>query len=67
MDERTTKVVKVELTLTFHGESLSPNEIPAYLERWINTGLYDRADLRGWLTEVQDVKEVKGDPFGYDK
>lgn len=64
--ERTTKQVTGTFTLTFHGDYLDADVIPQYFDRWISAGLEDRADLRNWTFTVQSVREVTGDPEGFD-
>lgn len=65
-DNRTTKYVEVTIRATFHGDYLDSDEVGPYLEQWIDSGLEDRDDLRGWTTTVRSVEQVPGDPHGYD-
>lgn len=62
----TTKRVTATLTATFHGDYIGVDEIPGVLEGWIDAGLYDRDDLRGWNFTVTNIDVVTGDPEGYD-
>lgn len=65
-DERTTKIVSVLLELTFHGGYVDKGDVEQYATQWIDGGLEDRDDLRGWTTTFGPVREIKGDPEGYD-
>ena len=53
-------------TATFHGDYIDADAVSGYLEGWLDSGLDDRDDLRSWSFTVQDVREVTGDPEGYD-
>ena len=64
--ERTTKRVTGTFTLTFHGSYINADDIPQYFEQWIDGGLEDRDDLRGWKFDITEIVEVTGDPEGYD-
>jgi hypothetical protein len=63
---RTTKIVTLTVTATFHGDYLGSDEVATYLEGWIDAGLEDRDDLRRWKTDVGTVVEIDGDPEGFD-
>lgn len=63
---RTTKRVTGTFTLTFHGDYIDADDIPQYLEQWIDSGLEDRDDLRGWNFDITEIDEVTGDPEGFD-
>jgi len=65
-DERTTKRVVIALTATFHGDYIDADSVTAELEGWIDSGLDDRDDLRGWSVVPVSVVEIQGDPDGYD-
>lgn len=65
-DERTTKIVSVLLELTFHGDYIDKDDVESYATGWIDGGLEDRDDLRGWTTTFGPVREIKGDPEGHD-
>lgn len=65
--ERTTKIVTLVLTATFHGDYLEADEVLGGLEGWIDRGLEDRDDLRGWKIVASGVEEIHGDPNGYDE
>jgi hypothetical protein len=56
--ERTTKIVSVLVELTFYGDYLDKDEIPSYAEGWIEAGLNDRDDLRGWTITFGPVREI---------
>jgi hypothetical protein len=63
---RTTKRVTGTFTLTFHGDYIDTNDIPQYFQQWIDGGLEDRDDLRGWKFDITGIDEVTGDPEGFD-
>lgn len=65
-DKRTTKYVRTELTATFHGDYLDKDEVTQALEGWLDSGLDDRDDLRGWKLRIVEVREVSGDPERFD-
>lgn len=65
--ERTTKYVTATLKLTFHGDYIEKDDVAAYAEQWLDMGLEDRDDLRSWNFTVTEVREVAGDPEGYDR
>ncbi|MFJ7070158.1 hypothetical protein [Streptomyces sp. NPDC101115] len=65
-DRRTTKRVTGTFTLTFHGSYLDADDIPQYFDQWIDGGLEDRDDLRGWKFDITEIDEVTGDPEGFD-
>jgi len=60
-DKRTTKIVSVLVELTFHGDYLDRDEVVGYAEGWIDAGLEDRDDLRGWTTTFGPVREIGPD------
>lgn len=64
--ERTTKRVTGTFTLTFHGNYIDASDVPQYFEEWVSGGLEDRDDLRDWTFTVLSVREVTGDPEGFD-
>lgn len=57
-DDCTTKIVSVLLELTFHGDYIDKDDIEAYASGWINRGLDDRDDLRGWTATFGPVREI---------
>lgn len=65
-DKRTTKYVTATVSLTFHGDYLDAGDVRGYAEGWIDAGLEDRDDLRGWRITWGEVTEVSGDPEGFD-
>lgn len=66
MRERTTKYVTLSIKATFHGDYLDADEVAGHLQGWIDAGLCDRDDLHGWTFGPAGVREVTGDPEGYD-
>lgn len=65
-DVRTTKRVRAMLDVTFHGDYVPVDDIPTRLAAWIDAGLNDREDCRGWTLTVSAVSVESGDPDGYD-
>ena len=65
-DERTTKIVDVLLQVTFHGDYYDADECVGAVLGWVDSALNDRSDLRGWTTTIGPVREIKGDPEGFD-
>lgn len=65
-ENRITKYVKAELTATFHGDYVDADEIQGLLDQWIDSGFEDRDDLWAWRFKVTGIREVSGDPEGYD-
>lgn len=57
-DQRTTKIVSVLLELTFHGDYIDRDSVEGYATRWIDRGLEDQDDLRGWTLTFGPVREV---------
>lgn len=66
MSERTTKYVTLTVTATFHGDYIDSDEVTRYLQGWIERGLDDRDDLMDYDFSGWHVREVTGDPEGYD-
>jgi hypothetical protein len=64
--ERTTKYVQLSITATFHGDCVDVDEVASQLQDWISRGLDDRDDLRDWDFYGHHVREVTGDPEGFD-
>ena len=62
----TTKYVTGTFTATFYGDYIDADAVVQHLDGWLDSGLDDRDDLRSWTFTVQDVREVTGDPEGYD-
>ena len=60
-EERTTKIVSILLELTFRGDYIDKDDVRAYAGRWIDAGLDDRDDLRGWTTTFGPVREIGAD------
>lgn len=60
--QETRKVVTATLTATFEGDYIRADDAPTYLEQWVDGGLEDRDDLRGWTLTVQSVIESPLDP-----
>ena len=67
MTERTTKYATAVLTVTFHGDYVDVDNIPEHLKDWVDETLHGREDLKGWNLEITSVREVPGDPNGYDR
>lgn len=65
-EKRTTKYLTGTFNVTFHGRYLDPEECAQSLIGWLYDGLEDRDDLRTWTFSVEDIREVEGDPEGYD-
>jgi hypothetical protein len=65
--KRTTKYVSGTFKLTFHGDYVDAEDVERYFHDWVDAGLDDRDDLRGWTFEVHAVQEVHGDPEGFDQ
>ncbi len=63
---RTTKYLTGTFKVTFHGDYIAADAAAGHLEGWLDSGLDDRDDLRSWSFTVQDVREVPGDPEGFD-
>lgn len=54
---KTKKVVTVAVTATFEGDYYAASECPDMLEMWIDGGLDDRDNLRGWkVTAISTVE-----------
>jgi|GEM_PF-5653466 len=64
--ERTTKYVDVTVQLIFMGSYYDADECGSVATGWIDAGLEDRDNLRGWTTRVTSTREVPGDPEGFD-
>ncbi|ATN93712.1 hypothetical protein SEA_ABT2GRADUATEX2_33 [Streptomyces phage Abt2graduatex2] len=64
--QRTTKRVTGTFTLTFHGDYIDKDDVAAYFQGWVDSGLDDRDDLRSWSFDVKTVTEEQGDPEGFD-
>ncbi len=54
------------VTATFHGDYIDADDAIGYLQGWIEWGLEDRDDLRNWDFSGWHVREVDGDPEGFD-
>lgn len=63
---RTTKRVTGTFELTFHGDYIDAGDIPGHFEGWVDAGLEDRDDLRGWKFDITGIEEIHGDPEGFD-
>jgi len=64
--ERTTKYVTITVSATFHGDYYDADECEGQLQGWIGAGLEDRDNLRGYDFGIGTVREVPGDPEGFD-
>ncbi|MGH6979549.1 MAG: hypothetical protein ACRED4_09690, partial [Brevundimonas sp.] len=58
----TVKVVTMVLTAKFVGNYYGADEVTSALESWIDSGLEDRDDLRGWNLTTVSVLETKPTP-----
>jgi len=67
VSERTTKYVTLRIKATFHGDYLDADEVGDRLQGWIRAGLDDRDDLHEWTFGSASVREVTGDPEGFDE
>jgi len=54
----TRKTLILQIHLRFEGEYIPADEVAQYAENWIDSGLHDRDDLRGW-TVTQDGPVVE--------
>jgi len=63
---RTTKYLTGTFAVTFHGDYVDADDVASYLDGWLDAGLDDRDDLRSWSFRVENVREVPGDPEGFD-
>ncbi|MDT0442339.1 hypothetical protein [Streptomyces johnsoniae] len=54
---RTRKTVTFTIVATFEGDYIPANQAFDYLEEWIDGGLADRDDLKGWETTSAIVTE----------
>lgn len=65
-EERTTKYVTMTVEVIFHGDYYGAGEVVGQAQGWIEAGLEDRDNLRGCSFGQASVREVAGDPEGYD-
>lgn len=65
-EERTTKYVTATVKLVFHGDYIDADDVTRYADGWIRSGLDDRDDLHGIDVAFGAVREISGDPEGYD-
>lgn len=54
----TRKNVAGTFTATFEGNYIPKEDIDNYLQYWLDSGLEDRDDLRGWSFEVVSITET---------
>jgi len=66
MTERTTKYVTLSITAVLHGDYIDADEAASYLQGWVSAGLEDRDDLQDYDFSGWHVREVTGDPEGFD-
>lgn len=53
----TRKNVTGTFTATFAGSYIPKEDIDNYLTMWLDSGLEDRDDLRGWSFEITNITE----------
>jgi hypothetical protein len=54
----TRKTVVMTVVATFEGDYIPANQAEQYLEHWIDSGLEDRDDLRGWELKLISLVET---------
>lgn len=58
---RTRKTLDVTLTCIFEGDYIDVESLVDYLDGWIDSGLDDRDDLRGWHAYYGPITEEEMD------
>lgn len=53
----TRKDVTGTFTATFVGDYIPKEDIPDYLHMWLDSGLDDRDNLRGWSFDIVNIEE----------
>lgn len=53
----TRKNVAGTFTATFEGDYVPKDDIEYYLNAWLDAGLDDREDLRGWSFDIVTITE----------
>lgn len=54
----TRKSVCGTFTATFEGDYIPKEDIPTYLNMWLDSGLDDRDNLRGWSFDIVSITET---------
>ena len=54
----TRKSVTGTFTAMFEGDYIPAEDIEDYLIGWIDSGLYDTDNLRGWSFHISDITET---------
>lgn len=54
----TRKSVRGTFTAVFEGDYIPKEDIDDYLQQWLDSGLDDRDDLRGWSFNIVDITET---------
>ncbi len=54
----TRKSVSGTFTATFEGSYVPKEYIDSYLQQWLDSGLEDRDDLRGWSFGIVTITET---------
>ncbi len=54
----TRKFVTGTFTATFEGDYIPKDDIDNYLQQWLDSGLDDRDDLRGWSFDIVHITET---------
>lgn len=52
------KTITVNLECIFEGDYIPSDQIPDYLEQWLESGLVDRDDLIEWTASCGPVREI---------
>lgn len=55
----TRKVVTGTFTVKFEGDYIPKDDIDYYLQYWIDSGLEDRDDVRGWSFDIVNITETE--------
>ena len=55
----TRKNVAGTFTATFEGDYIPKEDIDSYLQQWLDSGLDDRDDLRGWSFNIETITETE--------
>jgi len=54
----TRKEVTGTFTATFAGDYIPKDDIEQYLSMWLDSGLDDRDNLRGWSFDITNITET---------
>jgi hypothetical protein len=55
----TTKRIRITIDCVFKGDYIDADSVPDYLTSWIDSGLTDRDDLRGYTVICGPVTEER--------